>query len=210
MSGRKSTASVGEAVAPKRRRGRDRVAAILEAATALFAEKGYAAATMTEIAVRSSTAIGSLYRFFPTKEALAATLIERYGARLIEALDAIVGEAAVASPAVTAEALVDLVQRLKRERSAALALVELSGDGPALRRALSGAMRDRLAAILARLGASPAADDDARATLLLHLLKTAWALEDGDPARRAALDREARLIVRLYLEATSAARRAPA
>ncbi|WP_141262560.1 TetR/AcrR family transcriptional regulator, partial [Komagataeibacter diospyri] len=54
-------------LAPTRQRGRDRVEAILAAATTVFAEKSYETATMTEIAARSSTAIGSLYRFFPTK-----------------------------------------------------------------------------------------------------------------------------------------------
>jgi len=56
-----------EAVAPKRQRGRERVAAILDAAAQLFIEQGQAV-TMTEIAARSGTAIGSLYRFFPTRE----------------------------------------------------------------------------------------------------------------------------------------------
>ena len=65
--------------APKRERGRQRVAAIMDAAVELFSEKGYDAATMTEIAARSSTAIGSLYRFFPSKEALADALLQRYG-----------------------------------------------------------------------------------------------------------------------------------
>ncbi|WP_245639904.1 helix-turn-helix domain-containing protein [Paraburkholderia heleia] len=63
---------------PKRERDRRRVAAIMDAAVAVFTEKGYDAATMTEIAARSSTAIGSLYRFFPTKEALAEALLLRY------------------------------------------------------------------------------------------------------------------------------------
>jgi AcrR family transcriptional regulator len=56
---------------PKRQRGHLRVAAILEAGVAVFTEKGYDAATMTEIAARSGTAIGSLYRFFPSKDVLA-------------------------------------------------------------------------------------------------------------------------------------------
>ena len=36
----------------------------MEAGVAVFTEKGYDAATMSEIAARSGTAIGSLYRFF--------------------------------------------------------------------------------------------------------------------------------------------------
>ncbi|WP_025821918.1 TetR/AcrR family transcriptional regulator [Asaia astilbis] len=54
------------------------MALILDAAGAVFAEKGVDGATMTEIAERSGTAIGSLYRFFPTKEGIALTLLERF------------------------------------------------------------------------------------------------------------------------------------
>ncbi|HEX8048100.1 TetR/AcrR family transcriptional regulator [Rhizobium sp.] len=60
--------------APKRRRGHDRVAVLLEAAAVVFVEKGYDAATMTEIAAKAHSSIGSLYQFFPTKPLLAEAL----------------------------------------------------------------------------------------------------------------------------------------
>src|SRR5579863_10009405 len=60
---------------PQRANGELRVAAILEAAATVITEKGYEGATMAEIAVRSSTKIGSLYRFFPNKESLADTIV---------------------------------------------------------------------------------------------------------------------------------------
>jgi AcrR family transcriptional regulator len=60
---------------PQRANGKLRVAAILEAAAAVIAEKGYEGATMAEIAARSSTKIGSLYRFFPNKESLADMIV---------------------------------------------------------------------------------------------------------------------------------------
>jgi AcrR family transcriptional regulator len=61
--------------APQRSNGKLRVAAILEAAAAVIAEKGYEGATMAEIAARSGTKIGSLYRFFPNKESVADTIV---------------------------------------------------------------------------------------------------------------------------------------
>jgi AcrR family transcriptional regulator len=61
--------------APQRANGKLRVAAILEAAAAVIGEKGYEGATMAEIASRSSTKIGSLYRFFPNKESVADTIL---------------------------------------------------------------------------------------------------------------------------------------
>src|SRR5215467_11734103 len=60
---------------PQRSNGKLRVAAILKAAALVIAEKGYEAATMAEIAARSGTKIGSLYRFFPNKESLADTIV---------------------------------------------------------------------------------------------------------------------------------------
>lgn len=47
------------------------MAALIRAATAEFAAKGYAGATMSGIAERAGTAIGSLYQFFPNKESIA-------------------------------------------------------------------------------------------------------------------------------------------
>src|SRR6201981_3353114 len=73
-----SQAGAAAAVLPKRQRGKQRVAELLAAGAAVFAEKGYAAATMTEIAARAAAPIGSLYQFFPSKEALADTLVQNY------------------------------------------------------------------------------------------------------------------------------------
>jgi AcrR family transcriptional regulator len=76
ISSHKSRAKKTRAVqAPQRANGKLRVAAILETAAAVIDEKGYEGATMAEIADRSGTKIGSLYRFFPNKESLADTII---------------------------------------------------------------------------------------------------------------------------------------
>lgn len=69
---------------PRQERGRQRVAALLQAASEIFVEKGYDAATMTEIAARAKASIGSLYQFFPTKELLADALRRNYGNALID------------------------------------------------------------------------------------------------------------------------------
>lgn len=56
--------------------------AILDAADAVFLEMGFANATTNHVAARAGTSIGSLYRFFPDKDALLVALAERYGERL--------------------------------------------------------------------------------------------------------------------------------
>ena len=47
---------------PKQKRGRQRVDAILNAASELFAEVGYESATIIEIAARANTSVGSMYQ----------------------------------------------------------------------------------------------------------------------------------------------------
>ncbi len=69
---------------PKQKRSRQRVDAILNAASELFAEVGYEAATIVEIAARSNTAVGSMYQFFANKEAILYAIVERYVAAATE------------------------------------------------------------------------------------------------------------------------------
>src|SRR5881227_1898338 len=63
---------------PRQARGERRIAAILEAAAQVFYEVGFDAATTGMIAQRAQTAIGSLYDFFPNKEAIAQRLSEQF------------------------------------------------------------------------------------------------------------------------------------
>jgi AcrR family transcriptional regulator len=63
---------------PKQERGERRMQRLLDAAEQTFAELGYKAATTNEIAARAQTSIGTLYRFFPNKEAIVQHLGERY------------------------------------------------------------------------------------------------------------------------------------
>jgi AcrR family transcriptional regulator len=63
---------------PKQERGQRRIARILEAAATEFARVGFDAATTNAIASRAKTSVGSLYQFFPNKEAILAALTEHY------------------------------------------------------------------------------------------------------------------------------------
>ena len=63
---------------PRQARGERRIAGILQAAAQVFYEVGFDAATTGMIAQRAQTAIGSLYDFFPNKEAIAQRLSEQF------------------------------------------------------------------------------------------------------------------------------------
>lgn len=64
---------------PKQVRSKATVAALLEAAAQVLIEKGYADANTKLIAKRAGVSIGSLYEYFPGKEAVYAELRRREG-----------------------------------------------------------------------------------------------------------------------------------
>jgi AcrR family transcriptional regulator len=58
-------------------RGERRITEILDAALALFAELGYDKASTNAIAARAGISPGSLYQYFPNKDAIADALSQR-------------------------------------------------------------------------------------------------------------------------------------
>lgn len=63
---------------PTQSRSRETVAAILDAAARVFATQGYAAGTTNHIAAEAGVSVGSLYEYFPNKDALLAALLEEH------------------------------------------------------------------------------------------------------------------------------------
>ncbi|MFN3834720.1 MAG: TetR/AcrR family transcriptional regulator [Glycocaulis sp.] len=110
---------------PKQSRSKATVAAILEAAARILAEQGWAGFNTNAIAARAGVSIGSLYEYFPGKQALADEIacahIAQGEALLAGAAGAI---ASAQGPAALAGALVQ-------------GLVDLHKDDPRLHRALS-------------------------------------------------------------------------
>jgi len=194
------------AVAPKRLRGQQRVAELLQAGMAVFAEKGYEAATMTEIAARAGAPIGSLYQFFPTKDAIADTLIERYIALLEAELELLRTRAPNMDTATLVENLFALLRSNPRELAAALPLAEARMDERTRRSKFRRVLRKRIADIL-RVRTSTLSSEQARdmAIVVLQLMKAADTLsaEDGLSGRVAGL-RDLRELARLYLDRRSA------
>jgi AcrR family transcriptional regulator len=187
---------------PKRARGKQRVAALLQAAAAVFAEKGYEAATMTEIAARAGAPIGSLYQFFPAKEALADTLVRNYAATLAADLTALQARASGIDAKTLVEGLFSLLRTHPRERAAALPIAEARMDERTRRITFRHMLRKHIAAILR--ARDPALHVDAArdmAVVVLQLMKAASSLSDeqGLPGRVAGL-RELQSLAAHYLE----------
>jgi len=185
---------------PKRERGRLRVAAIMDAGIEVFTEKGFDAATMTEIAARSGTAIGSLYRFFPSKESLADALLLQYTqyvtSRLAELEERIPGMPS----AGVAEALVDFMVALQSQRSFAIALIEGRGGHDTNRLQFRETMRSSMAKILrAALPGLTPAKSKTMGIVVLHALKAVADASQETPAVRRVLVAEIRDLLRIYL-----------
>ncbi|MGD0523711.1 MAG: TetR/AcrR family transcriptional regulator [Polyangiaceae bacterium] len=205
MSSQKSTA-----VEPKRARGRARFELILAAASRVFAEQGYDRATMTEIATRSSTAIGSLYRFFPTKEALGEALLKRFTDRLAAAFDEVADRALGLAPPALADALIHALRGSTSDdlRAGTAAVLDGRGDGDELRRDFRARRRKQIARILRIANPSiDPADAQARAAVIVYLLKGEDTLAKEEPAARRRVVAELR---RLFTRYVAEALRAPA
>ena len=97
---------------PTQERSIARLERILDVADAVFAELGYDAATMEEIAARAETSIGSLYQFFPNKKALFAALRTRYLEQARGLFEALVIEGALERPCPAL--LYDIIDALLR------------------------------------------------------------------------------------------------
>ncbi|MFN3364138.1 MAG: TetR/AcrR family transcriptional regulator [Allorhizobium sp.] len=134
---------------PKRKRGIARVAKLLDAGAAVFAEQGYRAATMTEIAARAEAPIGSLYQFFPNKDVLADALVARYAEHVEAALDRIRAQVADLDGSQLADRLLDVLVAHAVERSLALSLLDARWEQPGVRPGvLRESLRKRITEIL--------------------------------------------------------------
>ncbi|MFI0239939.1 TetR family transcriptional regulator [Streptomyces sp. NPDC016845] len=85
-------------------------ATVLDAATALLAEHGYAGCSMSAVAARAGIATGSVYRHFPSKAELSVELFRRVVTREVAA----VREAAARPAGTPAERVVAVVETFAR------------------------------------------------------------------------------------------------
>src|SRR4051794_6319187 len=69
---------------PRQARSAARVELLLDVAEEVFEEVGYDTATTNLVAARAGVPVGTLYRWFPDKNALAEALTDRYLDRLID------------------------------------------------------------------------------------------------------------------------------
>lgn len=185
---------------PKRKRGHLRVAAIMQAGVEVFTEKGFDAATMTEIATRSKTATASLYRFFPSKEALADALLMQYAQYALGGLTELRDRAAGMTTEAIADALVDLRVEILSGRRFAIDLADARDGGGDRQKRFRMAMLEHVASILKEaIPGLTKARTETMAAVLVHVLKGVPDPVEQKHAAGRRLLAEIKELVRVYL-----------
>jgi AcrR family transcriptional regulator len=114
---------------PKQARSRALVEAILDATARILVEDGFARTTTNRVAERAGVSIGSLYQYFPSREALVAAVARRHSERLKATL-----QASLADGSANLQAAIErLLEAIIRAHQVAPELTAvLSGEVPRL------------------------------------------------------------------------------
>jgi AcrR family transcriptional regulator len=98
------------------RRGIERVAAILDAAETLLAERGYAAATLKAIGEQAEIPTASLYHYFADRHQVEAELVRRHVNELDRRWAAAMADPEVRTLGVAVDAIIDPLLTYFREK----------------------------------------------------------------------------------------------
>jgi AcrR family transcriptional regulator len=192
-------------VLPVQTRSRERLEAILDAGSAVFASAGFDGATMEAIAERGEMSIGSLYRFFPNKAALFAAIADRNfeRARVLHTL--LLTPTALARPwPEIIDAVIDGFRALKRTdpgfRATAMNL-QLYGRREQSDRTQQGEFIKRTEAILAEKAPHvPFAKRQLLAAMINHVIVGMLFFADRESTEMAdAMIGQTKLLLRRYL-----------
>ncbi len=189
--------------APVQRRSAQRLARILDACAEVLEETGYEDLSTRAVALRAGVPIGSVYRFFPNKRAMAEALARRnldaYADRITARLTAV--DEAPLEWRRAMDVVVDEYLAMKRTVPG-FALVEFTVPAPRETRQANYLVADRLLALFAGPLGLDAADQRLRTAFLVGV-ETADALLQlafrTDPAGDPAIVAEAKELLRAYL-----------
>lgn len=180
--------------------------AILDAATVVFAERGFAGAQVADVASRAGVAAGTVYLYFTSKDDLLVSLFNRTMQQSLDEADAIL--TAVADPAARLQRFAELhLSRLGRDRHLAVVFqVELRHSTKFMAEFSTTRLREYLGLIRDTIALGQARGDfrdDVTPTLCAKLLfgaldemATNWVLSDRDYSLQADASRIVDLFVR--------------
>ena len=199
--------------APSQARAVATVDAILGATARILVTRGYAALTTNHVAKKAGVSIGSLYEWFPGKEALVAGLVDRHLARaeslLAERAAELEGDALARPPLELARALATTMVELHEDDPRLHRVLTEEVPHPAETRARIRAVEERMNEVLAALFAAHpdvhVPDAEVAARMVTGLLEAAthrWATDRaGEPIPRDTLITELAEMVAAYVTA---------
>ncbi len=188
--------------APVQRRSAERLTRILDACADLLDEVGYEALSTRAVALRAGVPIGSVYRFFGNKRAMADALAERNLDRFTERVAERLGGTRDGDWRTAVDAVLDEYLDMKRT-APGFGLVDFGNQIPVggRRGAPNHRVADRLGDLLAgHIGRAP--DEDLRRTFLVAV-ETADCLVHlafrASPEGDERIIEETRTLLRAYL-----------
>ena len=189
---------------PKQARSLERVNRILDVAEAIFIEQGYAAATTKEIAAVAEEPIGTLYQFFPDKEAILQALAERYSDLLDQQVQVFATEAMLVLPlSEYVRRLVEGVDTFFLENPGYRAVfVEITTTMPETEEAGDQQLIQTMTGILPKLNSAFSPEDcEAIAFVLVKAIgNLIWIASGQPPAFRQRLVQETQKLCLNYLQ----------
>lgn len=186
------------------------VEAIHEAAIQVLLAEGLTRLTTTRVAERAGVSVGTLYQYFPNKEALLFALLSRHFEEVAEALERVSADGEKRPLAELAESIADAYVSVKIARpEATTALYRVAGAIDQFR--LSVGVYKRLEAAVARAIANASdasfADQERVAFALLSALagmsRGTFGKLVSAPDVLERLREDARLLAKAYLRATA-------
>lgn len=186
-------------------RSKNTVEAIVEAATRILAHDGWDALNTNAIARIAGVSIGSVYEYFPNKEAIVDVIIDRHLSS---------GEARLAA---LAKNVPDQLPLGKVVEFLVQGFIEIHRDNPRLHRSLSGevplssiqrirvnGIRNQAIALLTRLIAASVENADLKATMMIDAadaLTHRWFVDEiGVAASPDVMSQELQRMLRSYLK----------
>jgi len=156
--------------APRQSRSQATVTAILDATARILLERGVAATSTNAVAERAGVSVGSLYQYFPNKDALIAALHARHGEQMMGVIQRALTQAMDATLDDALGGLIDATVEAHRVDADLHRVLEQqlgNTERHVLQDEYVGVMEDRIVAMLARHRAEIAVTDLKLASYML-------------------------------------------
>ncbi len=158
---------------------------ILDAAGALFAERGVATVGMAEVAAAAGCSRATLYRYFENRDALRTAFVHRAARRIGASVLRDVGS--VGDPAKRLVAIVTTSLRLVRGEPTLMAWFEASDAGATVQLAQSSEVIGALVESVLLAEGDAGADVRRRAQWIVRVVVSLLAVPGADPAEERAM-----------------------